>query len=202
MLKIKVQGIYQSKNTNGVEEIEFEFIKNIPNIPLTWLNSMVQKRFLPFWIAEQNKKAKIYKPFSGISYCLVSEWEEVNQDDGLTGKDIMKMSEYEIQLLACKGLLTQVPLPNKVPLYVLREKAVLEYLKKIKKIPMKTEQDKERLEFFVKTPEGGYGINLIGKKCFVEDFTINPQKVSANELIKKITIEEITNNLPSQDELE
>lgn len=201
MLKIKVQGIYLSKHANGVEEIEFDFIKNIPKIPITWINSMVQKRFLPLWIAEKNKKSKVVKPLSDISFCLVSEWEDVEEADGLTGKDILKMSEYEIQELACKGLLTEVPLPFKVPLYSLREKAVLEYLKKIKHIPMESKEDKENLEFFVKTPDGGWGVNLIGKKCIVEHFTVKPNNVSVNQEVKKLTIEEITNCLPSQEDL-
>lgn len=202
MLKVKVSGIYTSKHSNGVDEIEFEFIKKIPKVPDTWINSMVQKRFLPLWFQEKNKKAKEAKPYSGLSFCLVSEWEEIDEPDNLSGMDILKMSEFDIQNLACKGLLTEVPLPFKVPIHSLRETAVLEYLKHIKKVKMDKAEDKERLNFFVRSPDGGWNLNLINQKCIIEDFAVNPEKVSVNEGVKKLSINEITNQLPSQNELE
>jgi hypothetical protein len=64
--------------------------------------------------------------------------------------------------------LYDVPLHGVLSLPELREKAILAYMKNVLKIPMETNKDKDKLNFFEKQDDGSYKLNLGEEKVIVQ----------------------------------
>ncbi len=199
MLKVSVSGEYITEGQLGRERTHYEFIKEIPEVPDNWILSMIKSRYLPMWVAEARKKTSTkWKPFHEVKSCHISDYKITDTSDGLVGKDVFEMEEKELQDVAAKYLLTEVPIPYTVPLKELRDRVALAYLKYVKGVKVDNNEDKEKLAFFRKNGVGEWILDFSGDSFILED--IEPKKENEQKTIEKKTLSELLNNNKEPDD--
>lgn len=194
MLKVEVSGSYYTVAGGNQNEIGYEFTKEIPEVPENWVTSLLRNRFVPMWLEEEHKKAPSKNPKFNYKHnpympCFVSHTEITKTKDGIAGKDVFEMNEKELQYASAKYLLTEVPLPNTVPLRELRNQVALNYLKVVKGVKIDKNEDKEKLAFFKKTPAGEWMLDFGKEKFILEEF--EPKEESFEKPVEKQTLQDV-----------
>ncbi|MFY9591755.1 MAG: hypothetical protein WAP54_07210 [Bacteroidales bacterium] len=197
MLKVTVSGVYYTQGQQGKENTPYEFTKEIPEIPENWILALVKARFLPIWIAEERKKnQKNWKPFDGVKSCYLANYEKTETPDKLVGKNVFEMDETELQNVAAKYLLTEVPVPYTVPLNELRNLVALNYLKVIKGVKVDKNEDKEKLAFYKRNSVGEWILDFSGESLILE--SIEHKEESFEKPIVKQSLSDILNTNSSK----
>lgn len=168
MLKIAVEGVYESDIGSGQKKYQnfsYEFLTS--RITPRGIETHVMRRFIPMLIAKDKNKKNVI--FSRLQSFVITNIQKVDDNkDSILGKDIMEFDYWQIQDLAATLDLYEIPLAGTCSITELREKAVLAYMKKVLKIPMKDGKDKSQLEFFKKLPDGTFKLELGNEKVIVE----------------------------------
>lgn len=165
MYKAKVYGVYLTGRAGDGEEIPFEIEGNIGDIPNeSWAKSLIKGRFIKEWLLNSEDYKKRVQVISEIH---IDELKKINDDDGVTGKDILTMDWDTLRLLACKypEQMLSLPLKNKVALKVAQEKAANLYLDKIKKINLEDITDIYKFDL----ASGTHYFDWEGKEVIAED---------------------------------
>lgn len=180
----KVEGIYETDKGSGNKDYtNFNYEINLSRFYPEGAGSHIISRFLPTWIKKQKNKPM----FSGLRHWVITEVNKIDDEFPLVGKEISELSEYEIQELACMYDILEIPLPGTMPIAELRKKAMLAYMKKVLKIPMKTPAEQEELDFFKRQPDGSLELDLSGYKLKVK---LNKNFYTKKEEVKKKSIED------------
>jgi len=167
MLTIQVEGIYESDIGSGQKKYEnFNYKIEISRQNERGVVTHIMRRFIPYLIYKDKTKSGI--AFSRLKTFCITDIKKTDTQSKLIGKNIDELSEFEIQDLACLFDLYEVPLPLTCSITELRESAILAYMKKVLKISMETEQEKQQLAFLEKQPDGSYKLHLDGEKVIVE----------------------------------
>lgn len=166
MLKITVEGIYESDIGSGQKKYEnfsytFELAKDTPD----GIDTHVLRRFIPYLISKDKNKKNI--PCSRIKSYIITNLEKLDKKTTLVGKDILALDEWEIQDLACLLDLYEVPVAGKMSIVALREKTAEAYLKKVLKVPMKNALEKAQLAFYKQLPDGTFKLDFGNEKLLV-----------------------------------
>jgi hypothetical protein len=155
MLKITVEGIYESDTGSGQKQyVSYNYDFCISKNSDKGIMTHAQRRFIPYLIAKD--KAKASKIFSRLRTCVITDVQNVDEKNSVIGKDINELNEYELQDLACLFDLYEIPLPYTCSITEMREKATIAYLKNVLKIPMSTPQERAQLDFLKHYPDGTY----------------------------------------------
>jgi len=205
MIEAQVEGIYQTDVGSGQKQFtNYNFTIDVAGNHLDFLDSHLQKRFVPIKIRQQKGKPM----FSRLTNYRLVSYKVNDKPCGLDDKDIFEMNEWEIQQLARFFNLLEIPLPYTISLHELKERAALEYLKHVIKVPMETNEDKDKLEFFVKQESGGYVVNFENQKCNVKAVERNldasiptPSRLSLEEILHKSSVQDNAGFIPSESEL-
>ena len=107
--KLTVSGSYMSHNG---EIVNFEDVSGIvPKTDVDLMSQAANKRFIHLWLKEDKRYKKSIKR---VRECALDDVEDVKSDDAYSfiGKDVKKLSSYEIQCLALYFNLRPVPLPK------------------------------------------------------------------------------------------
>ena len=174
----KVEGIYETDKGSGKDYTNFNFEIKLSRFYPEGAGSHILRRFLPILIRKQKNKPLL----SGIRSWLITDVEKINDEFPLLGKEISEMDEQEIQELACMYDIFEIPLPNTVSISELREKAMIGYMKKVLKIPMKTPEEQAKLDFFKRQPDGTLKLDLGNEKLVVD---IVGDYLGKKEVVKK-----------------
>ena len=167
MLKIKVEGVYESDTGSGQRQYEgYEYSFNISKPTDKGIMTHIQRRFIPYLIGKD--KEKVSKIFSRLRTCVITDSQNVADKDSIVGKDINELNEWQIQDLACLFDLYEVPLPHTCSISEMREKATLAYMKVVLKIPMDTPKQRAELDFLKHFPDGTYKLDLHGEKVYAK----------------------------------
>jgi len=164
MLEVHVEGIYKSNVGASAKNVDFEFKFEVAGNHTDFLESHLKKRYIPMLIRQKSKMPI----FTSLSAFRLIDYKANDKPCGLDGVDIFAMDEWQIQELARYFNLLNIPLPFSVSISELREKAAIQYLEKVKGIPVEKDEDKEKLDFFVKNPSGTWVFNPRGEKLLVE----------------------------------
>ncbi len=202
MLKVSVSGSYYTEGSQGKENTNYDFTKEIPDIPENWILALIKSRFLPIWVSEARKANKnAWKIFDGVKSCYLAESVEIAKDDGLKDKDIFEMTEVELQNVAAKYLLTEVPLPFTVPIKELRNSVALNYLKLYKGIKVNSNEDRERLAFFKRNISGEWLLDF-GEEAFILEEMIHKEESFDKPIVKQTLSEILKTNSSSKPKLQ
>ncbi len=167
MLEVKIEGIYESDIGSGEKKFyPFEYTYKTARINQKGLFTHALKRHAPYLI--QKDKNKNNKLFSRIQTMNISDIKVLDEECYLEGKDINELNDWEIQDLACLYDLYDIPLYGVYSIGESREKATLAYMEYVLNIPMKTNREKDALDFFEKEDDGTYKLNLKGQKVIIE----------------------------------
>ena len=167
MIEITVEGIYESDTGSGQKKYQsFKYTFKISRLSEKGIETHVQKRFVPLLIEKDKKNSGLI--FSRLKSCLITSVKKVNDGNSIIGKDIRDFSILEIQDLASTFDLYKVPLPNVCSLSEMRDLAILAYMEKVLKIPMKTTRDKDDLAFLEKQSDGTFKLKLEDRKVLAE----------------------------------
>lgn len=187
MLEVQIEGIYKSNVGASAKHVDFNFTFEIAGNHTDFLESHLKKRYIPMLI-RQKKNMPMFS--SLVSFRLI-DYKANDKPCGLDGIDIFEMDQWQIQELARYFNLLNIPLPYTVSIGELREKAAIQYLEKVKGIPLEKDEDKMKVDFFFKTPSGEWVMNLRGEKLLVESKGENlnvekPQeKMSLSQVLKQ-----------------
>lgn len=168
MLKVTVEGVYESDTGSGQKKYQsFNYTFETSRRNAKGLDTHVMRRFIPLLIAkDKNKKTTI---FSRLKSFVITDVQHVEDTkECVIGKDIGILDDWQIQDLAATLDLYEIPLAGSNSLTELREKAILAFMKKVLKIPMKTAKEKAQLDFFKKLPDGTFKLDLGNDKVIVE----------------------------------
>ena len=167
MLQIRVEGVYESDTGSGQKKYQnFNLNFEISREREQGIETHVLRRFIPYIISENNKKNnKNNIPFSRIKSFVITEIKKIDKKSPLIGKDIKELDAWEIQDLACLFDLYKVPLHGKFSITELKNRAILAYMEKVLKVPMKTPEEKAQQEFFKKMPDGTFKVDLNNTPC-------------------------------------
>lgn len=182
-----VEGIYETDKGNGKDYTPFSFVIRLSRFYEDGAGSHILRRFLPILIRKQKNKPLL----SGIRSWLITDVKKVSDEFPLEGKDISEMDEQEIQELACMYDLFEIPLPNTVSISELRNKAMIAYMKKVLKIPMKTPEEQSKLDFFKRQPDGTLKLDLGGQKLVVN---VIDNYLGKKEVVRKKTLSDFIKN--------
>jgi len=167
MLKVTVEGIYESDIGSGQKKFEnFNYVFEISKEKPDGIDTHVLRRFIPYLISKDKNKKNI--PCSRIRNYLITNVEKIDKKTNLIGKDILSLDEWEIQDLACLLDLYEVPVAGKMSIMALREKTAEAYLKKVLKVPMKTALEKAQLAFYKQLPDGTFKLDFGNEKLLAE----------------------------------
>jgi hypothetical protein len=183
----KVEGIYETDKGSGKDYTNFSFDIKLSRFYPEGAGSHILRRFLPILIRKQKNKPLL----SGIRSWLITDVQKVNDDFPLVGKEISEMNEQEIQELACMYDIFEIPLPNTMSITELREKAMLAYMKKVLKIPMKTPEEQAKLDFFKRQPDGTLKLDLGKEKLVV---TVVDNYLGKKQVVKKKSLSDFIKN--------
>ncbi len=186
-----VEGIYETHKGSGKDYTAFNFEIKLSRFYPEGAGTHILRRFLPILIKSQKNKPL----FSKVKSWLITDTVKVSDDFPLAGKEISEMNPKEIQELACMYDLTEIPLPNTTSLTELREKAMLAYMKKVLKIPMKTPEEQAKLSFFKKQPDGTIRLDLGDEKLIV---TVDSSFIGKKVVEKKKTLGDFIKNAGQQ----
>lgn len=166
MLEITVEGIYESDIGSGQKKYkDFKYTFKTSRLTEKGVGTHVKKRFVPLLIAKD--KTKSGTVYSRMKSFLITDIKSVDDTkDSIIDKEIMTFNAEQIQDLACTFDLFKIPLPNSCSITEMRELAVLAYMEKVLKIPMKTTKEKEELVFLEKQPDGTFKLNLGEEKVY------------------------------------
>ena len=166
MLEVTVEGIYESDIGSGQKKYkDFKYTFSTSRLTEKGLGTHVKKRFVPLLIAkDKTKSGTIY---SRMKSFLITDIKQIDDTkDCIFDKDIMTLNSEQIQDLACAFDLFKIPLPNSCSITEMRELAVMAYMEKVLKIPMKTTKEKEQLIFLEKQSDGTFKLNLGDEKVY------------------------------------
>lgn len=167
MLKVTVEGVYESDTGSGQKKYQsFNYTFETSRRSARGLETHVMRRFIPLLVArDKNKKTTI---FSRLKSFVITDIQQIDDTkDCVINKDISTLDDWQIQDLAATLDLYEIPLAGSNSLTELREKAILAYMKKVLKIPMKTAKEKSELDFFKKLPDGTFKLDLGDEKILV-----------------------------------
>ena len=166
MLKITVEGVYESDIGSGQKKYEnFNYTFELSREKEEGVDTHVLRRIVPYLISKDKNKAKV--PCSRIKSYLITNVEKLDKKSTLLGKDILELSEWETQDLACLFDLYEAPIAGKMSIVSLRYKTAEAYLKKVLKVPMKTALEKANLEFYKQLPDGTFKLDFGNEKLLV-----------------------------------
>lgn len=194
MLEVTVEGIYESDIGSGQKKYkDFKYTFKTSRLSEKGLGTHVKKRFVPLLIAKDKTKSGIV--YSRMKSFLITDIKKIEDTkDSVIGKEIMTLNAEQIQDLACTFDLYKIPLPNTCSITELRELAVLAYMEKVLKIPMKTTQDKEEIDCLEKQSDGTFKLNLGDEKVFAympEGYLARPAE---NQPVRKKKISDFIQN--------
>lgn len=189
--KYSVEGIYETDKGQGKDYTAFNFEIKLSRFYPEGAGTHILRRFLPMLIKAQKNKPL----FSKVKSWLITDTVKISDDFPLEGKVISEMSEQEIQELACMYDLSEIPLPKTTSLTELRNKAMIAYMKKVLKIPMKTPEEQSKLAFFKKQPDGTVRLDLGDEKLIV---TVNGDFIGKKVVEKKKTLGDFIKNAGQQ----
>lgn len=188
-----VECIYETDKGNGKDYTPFNTKFVLSRFREEGAGSHIVRRFLPLAI----KGAKNKPLFSGIRHWVITDVQKLNDEFPLEGKEIKAMNEQEIQELACMYDLFEIPLPSTTSISELREKAMIAYMKQVLKIPMKTPEEQEKLDFFVRQPDGSLKLDLGDRKLLVE---VKADYLGRKEEVKKLSLDDFIGKSAEQSE--
>lgn len=181
MFKVTVEGIYESITGNAQSKhIPFNLVIEVARMKKEGIETHLEKRLIPYFLKTEKK----YKDnlFSKIKHYRIVDIEKLDKECELFGKEVMELSELEIQQLATLYDLYEAPLYGVYPLTTTREKTAIAYFKKVIKVPLKTVQDKQRAEFLVQTTDGSFIPKFDGIKTTIienkEFFNVKPKEMN------------------------
>ena len=183
----KVEGIYETDKGSGKDYTSFNFEIKLSRFYPEGAGSHILRRFIPVLIRKQKNKPL----FSGVRSWLITDVQKVSDEFPLAGKEITEMDEMEIQELACMYDIFEIPLPNTMSITELREKAMIAYMKKVLKIPMKTPEEQAKLSFFKRQPDGTLRLDLGEEKLVVE---VVDNYLGKKQVIKKKSLADFIKN--------
>lgn len=182
MYEVSVTGQFESDIGSGQKRFyDFSYVIKIPRFKPEGIETHILRRYLPYYIRKDKKNAQ--RLFSRVRNFVITEIKKLDEECPLHKRDINTLTELEIQDLACLYDLYEVPVTGAVSIVELRQKAILAYMKKVLKIPMKTPEEKAQLEFFKKQADGTYKLDLGDEKLIVE--VDNSLFVEKKEEVKK-----------------
>ena len=159
MYKVTVEGIYESQTGSGQSKyinFEIKFTTSRPNT--IGLDTHIQKRYIPYYLKTE-KKYKEY-PFTKLQSYVVKSIDKVDGESPMINKDFLELTDLEIQDLAAMYDLYEVPLYGIYPIWEMRDKAALAYMKKVLKMPMSTPKEKEEIAQLEKLADGTFKLKL------------------------------------------
>lgn len=159
-----VEGIYETDKGSGKDFTNFKFQIKLSRFYPEGAGSHILARFLPMLIRNQKNKPL----FSKVRHWVITDTVKLDDDFMLEGKAIDSMNEEEIQQLACMYDIFEIPLPSTMSITELREKAILAYLKKVLKVPMKTPEEMLSTAFFKRQEDGTIKLDLQGEQIKVD----------------------------------
>ena len=166
MYEVTVIGQFESDIGSGQKRFyDFNYVIKVPRFKPEGLETHLLRRYLPYCIRKDKKNAQ--RLFSRVRNFVVTEIKKLDEACALHNRDINTLSELEIQDLACLYDLYEVPVSGVVSIVELRQKAIIAYMKKVLKIPMKTPEEKAQLDFFKKQPDGTYKLDLGDEKLII-----------------------------------
>ena len=191
MLEVKIEGIYESDIGSGQKKFRpFEYTYKTARINQKGLFTHALRRHAPYLIQKDKKNANTL--YSRIKFLNISDIKTLDEKCYLEGKNVAELNDWEIQDLACLYDLYEIPLHGICSLTELREKAMLAYLEYVLKVPMKTPEEKDALDFFEKEENGTYkfkpeGLNLPIEiyDSLIEKKQGTPKKKDINYFIKR-----------------
>lgn len=160
MLEITVEGIYESDIGSGQKKYQsFNYTFLTSRQTPKGIETHVMRRFVPLLVAKDKNKKSI--PFSRLKSFIITDFKTVEDTkDCVIGKEIKTLNDWQIQDLAATLDLYEVPVFGSCSILELRNKAILAYMKKVLKIPMKNAKDKAELNFFKKQPDGTFTLDF------------------------------------------
>lgn len=163
MLEVKFDGIVEFATGSGQSRYEsFEYIIETAREKESGLYSHICARFAPMLI-KQDKKFKGL-PFKRIQSLVITEVKKLDKENYLIGKNILELTEKEVQDFACMYDLYEVPLAGTQALSLIREKALIAYMHKVKKEKIKNPEDKRKWKWFVQQEDGTFRFDAQGDK--------------------------------------
>ena len=159
MYKIAVEGIYESQTGNGQSKyinFELKFTTSRPNT--IGLDTHIQKRYIPYYLKTEKKYKE--NPFTKLQSYVVKSIDKVDGESPMINKDFLELTDLEIQDLAAMYDLYEVPLYGIYPIWEMRDKAALAYMKKVLKMPMSTPKEKEAVTQLEKLADGTFKLKL------------------------------------------
>ena len=160
MLNVTVEGIYETDIGSGQKKYtNFNYTFKTSRTTEKGLRTHVMRRFIPYLIAnDKNKKNAV---FSRLKSFVITDIQKIEDTkDCIIGKEIKNLNEWQIQDLAATLDLYEVPLFGSCSITEMRDKAILAYMKKVLKIPMKEAKDKAELSFFKKQADGTFALDF------------------------------------------
>lgn len=182
-----VEGIYETDKGSGKDFTPFNFEIKLSRFYAEGGGTHILRRFLPMLIKKQKNKPL----FSKVKTWLITDVKKISDDFPLEGKEISQMTTDEIQELACMYDLYEIPLPNTTSITALREQAMIAYMKKVLKIPMKTPEEQAKLSFFKKQADGTVKLDLGDEKLIV---TVNYDFIGKKVVEKKKSLGDFIKN--------
>lgn len=159
MFEVTVEGLFESNVGSGQKKYyDFKYTFKIARMSEKGVETHILRRYLPYYIRKDKKNAS--RLFSKVKNFLITDIQKLDEQCYLKGKDIATLSELEIQDLACLYDLYDIPVTGVLNIQELRKKAMLAYMEKVLKIPMKTPEEKSQLDFFEVQEDGSFELKL------------------------------------------
>lgn len=189
MLEVTVEGIYESDTGSGQKKYQsFKYTFKTSRIRDKGLETHVMRRFIPMLIEKDKKNSGII--FSRLKSFLITSINKVEDSKSIIGRNIRDFNIWEIQDLAATFDLYKVPLPNSCSVTEMRDLAILAYMEKVLKIPMKSTRDKENLAFMEKQSDGTFRLNLGDEEVIADipsGYFENMEKIKTPEAKKSLS---------------
>lgn len=160
MLNVTVEGIYETDIGSGQKRYtSFNYTFTTSRTTERGLGTHVMRRFIPYLIAhDKTKKSSVFSRLKSFVITNIQHVEDTK--DCIIGKEIKNLNEWQIQDLAATLDLYEVPLFGSCSITEMKDKAILAYMKKVLKVPMKEGKDKAELSFFKKQPDGTFTLDF------------------------------------------
>ncbi|MEI8127986.1 MAG: hypothetical protein WCG95_00080 [bacterium] len=199
MLEVQIEGIYRTNVGDSQKNTDFNFKFEIAGNHTDYLESHLKKRYVPM-LVRLKKNMPVY---SSLAAFRLVDYKANDKPCGLDGVDVFEMDEWQIQELARYFNLLNIPLPYTVSLGELREKAAIQYLERVKGIPLEKDEDKEKVDFFVKNPSGSWVFTLKGERLLVDakDENLEAEKVQEKMSLSDVLSQPCQISLPSDEDL-
>ena len=189
MLEVTVEGIYESDTGSGQKKYQsFKYTFKTSRVREKGIETHVMRRFIPMLIEKDKKNSGII--FSRLKSFLITSIKKVDDSNSIIGKNIRNFSIWEIQDLAATFDLLKVPLPNSCSITEMRDLAILAYMEKVLKIPMKSTKDKASLAFMEKQSDGTFKLNLGDEEVLADipaGYFENMEKIKKPEAKKSLS---------------